>query len=91
MLKYFLDFVLDILHSPLLRTLKINSYMLKYVLFQGILHFSLLYRTLKSDIKIISYALDKNFLYTQLSFVFLLQKDFYFDRDDADAFFLFLL
>ena len=29
------------------------------------------------------------FSYAQLSFVFLLQKDSYFDQDDSDAFFFF--
>ena len=47
----------------------------------------ILYRILK----IIFYALINNFSYTQLSCVFLLQKDFYFDPDDTDPFFLLLL
>ena len=34
-------------------------------------------------------ALNNNFSYTQLSFVFLLQKNYQFDHDDADVFFLF--
>ena len=35
------------------------------------------------------YVLNNKFSYTQLSFVFLLQKDSYFDYDDSDAFFSF--
>ena len=35
------------------------------------------------------YVLNSKFSYTQLSFVFLLQKDSYFDYDDNDAFFSF--
>ena len=35
--------------------------------------------------------INNNFSYNQLSFVFLLQKDFYFNHDDTDAFFFFLL
>ena len=33
------------------------------------------------------YVLNNKFSYTQLSFVFVLQKDSYFDYDDSDAFF----
>ena len=35
------------------------------------------------------YVLNNKFSYTQLSFVFVLQKDSYFDYDDSDAFFFF--
>ena len=35
--------------------------------------------------------LNNNFSYIQLSFFFLLQEGFYFDPDDIDAFFHFLL
>ena len=35
--------------------------------------------------------LNNIFSYTQLSFVFLIQKDYYFNHDDTDAFFLFFL
>ena len=50
--------------------------------------YPLLYRTLKSNLNIISYVLNNN-SYTQLSFAFLVQKDF--DDDDTDVFFLLLL
>ena len=80
------------LNFPLLKTLK-NYFLyvktffkiLKFVL--GIFNFQLLYRTLK----IIFHVLNNNFSYTQLSLVFLLEKDSSFDKDDTDAFFLFLL
>ena len=80
------------LNFPLLKTLK-NYFLyvknffkiLKFVL--GIFNFQLLYRTLK----IIFHVLNNNFSYTQLSLVFLLEKDSSFDNDDTDAFFLFLL
>ena len=65
---------------------KVISYMLKFVL--GILNFQLLYRTLKI---ICLYVLNNTFSYVQSFFVFLLQKDSYFDHGDTDAFFLFLL
>ena len=35
--------------------------------------------------------LNNIFSYTQLSFVSLIQKDYYFNHDDTDAFFLFFL
>ena len=41
--------------------------------------------------QIISYVLNNNFSYAQLSFVFLLQKNSQFDPSNIDAFFLFLL
>ena len=40
--------------------------------------------------KMIFYGLNNKFSYIQLSFVFLLQKDSYFDHDYTDAFSLFL-
>ena len=58
---------------------KIFFEILKFVL--RIFNFQLLYRTPK----IIFYVLNKNFSYTQLSFVFLLQKDSSFNHDDTDA------
>ena len=58
---------------------KIFFEILKFVL--RIFNFQLLYRTLK----IIFYVLNNNFSYTQLSFVFLLQKNFIFNHDDTDA------
>ena len=58
-----------------------------------VLLFSLLYRTLKNQ-EIISYVLNDNLSYTQLSFLFLPQKDSYFHHDSyfhTDTFFLFPL
>ena len=78
------------LHFPLLRALKNYFCMLK-----DFLNFVL--RTLKNYflhvkislnfvfLKIISYELNNDFSYTQLSFVFLLWKVFHFDHD-TDAF-----
>ena len=40
---------------------------------------------------LIFYALNNNFSYTQISFDFLLQKDFYSDPDDTSTLFLYLL
>ena len=59
--------------------------MLKYFLnfLLRTFNFQLLYRTQIS----IPYVLSYNFSYTQLSFVFLLQKDSYFDHDGSDVFF----
>ena len=47
-------------------------------------------KNLQSNLKVISYALNNNFSYTQL-FRFLLQKDSYYVHDDTEAFFVFLL
>ena len=91
MLKYFLYFVIGILNFQLLyRTLKSYFLYAKKSFILGIFYFLLLYRTRKNP-KIISYMLNNNFSYIQLSFFFLLQKDSYLDHDDTDAFFLFLL
>ena len=46
---------------------------------------------LQSYLKVISYVLNNSFSYTQLSFLFVLQKNSYYVHDDTDAFFLFLL
>ena len=35
--------------------------------------------------------LNNNFPYIQIYFVFLPQKDYYFDHDDNDTFYLFIL
>ena len=80
MLKIFLSFLLGTLKG-------MPKYFFNFVL--GILHFQLLYRTLKSNLKIIPYVLNNNFSYTQLSFVFLPRKDYYFDHDDTEVFFFF--
>ena len=61
----------------------------KYFLLEAILNLALLYTTLKSNLITIFYVLHNNFSYIQLSFVFLLHKDSYFDCNDTDAFFLF--
>ena len=63
--------------------LKTISYMLEHFL-------SLVIGSHKNRIlKTIFYVLNNNFSYIQLSFVFLLQKDFYFGPDDTDVFFFF--
>ena len=53
----------------------------------GIFIFQLLYKILET----FSDTLNNYFWYTQLSFAFLLKKDFYFDLNDIDALYLFLL
>ena len=85
--------VLDSLHFPIATILK--NYFLYVKMFFEILkfvwrifNFQLLYRTLK----MIFSVSNNNVSYTQLSSVFFfLQKDSYFDHDDTDVFFLFLL
>ena len=63
--------------------LKAISYMLEHFL-------SFVIGSHKNRIlKTIFYVLNNNFSYIQLSFVFLLQKDFYFGPDDTDVFFSF--
>ena len=92
MLRYFLYSIIGVLNFQLLyRTLKSYFLYAKKSFILGIFYFLLLYRTPKKNPKIISYMLNNNFSYIQLSFFFLLQKDSYLDHDDTDAFFLFLL
>ena len=59
------------------------KYFLKFVLRNP--QFPTGFRTLK----IIFYVVSNNFSYTQLYFVFLLQKDPYFNHDGTDTFFCF--
>ena len=78
MLKYFLYFVIGILNFQLLyRTLKSYFLYAKKSFILGIFYFLLLYRTRKNP-KIISYMLNNNFSYIQLSFFFSSSERFLF-------------
>ena len=65
-----------------------------FFIFQGLIRETKLPQDLKNpqiNSKDNFYVLNNNFSYTQLSFLFLLQKDSYYLYDDTDVFFLFLL
>ena len=63
--------------------------MLKYFLSLGVFHLSLLYRTLESNLKIISHVRNNNFSYTQLSHLFFSSSFFLLVSGHFSSFFLF--
>ena len=63
--------------------------MLKYFLSLGVLHLSLLYRTLESNLKIIFHVRNNNFSYTQLSHPFFSSSFFLLVSGHFSSFFLF--
>ena len=74
MLRYFLYSIIGVLNFQLLyRTLKSYFLYAKISFILGIFYFLLLYRTRKNP-KIISYMLNNNFSYIQLSFFFFFRK-----------------
>ena len=85
--KTFLNFVLE--------TLKIISYMFFFIFLYAktFLNFEKLFLVLKYFLifKISFYVLNNNLSYNYYYYIFFLQKIFYFDLNEIDPFFLFLL